>query len=104
MSRILSFPGQPSARNVAQGIHAEAALRGWAARRMMREHLRRGEIGEASASLMLADSIAIKAPPAVRARLLRDNDRLAGDLARAAMQHGLPRASTDTRADQGGAA
>lgn len=99
MSRILSFPGQPSSRNVAQGIHAEAALRGWAARRMMREHLRKGEIAEASASLILADSIAIKAPPAIRTRMLRDLDRLAGDLGRAAMVHQPPR-----EPDQGGAA
>lgn len=104
MGRLIDFPGAPSARNLATGLHAESALRGWAARRMVREHLRRGEIAEASASLMLADSIAVKAPPLVRTRLLRDNNRLAGDLARAAMQHGLPRASTDTRPDQGGAA
>lgn len=104
MPRILSFPGQPSARNVAQGMHAESALRGWAARRMMREHLRNGEIAEAFASLILADSIAVHAPPAVRTRLLRDNARLAGDLARAAMLHGLPGQSPGEAPDQGGAA
>ena len=104
MSRILSFPGQPSARNVAQGIHAEAALRGWAARRMMREHLRNGEIAEASASLILADSIAIKAPPAIRTSMLRDLDRLAGELGRAAMVHGLPGQLPPREPDQGGAA
>lgn len=41
MPRILSVLGQPSARNVAQGMHAESALRGWAARTRAR---RRGMI------------------------------------------------------------
>lgn len=84
MARLLTFPGRPPAANVAQGPLADQALRGWASRQLVREHLARGELTDASGALARAAAEAGRAPRRLRQSLNRDLDRLAVEIGRMA--------------------